>query len=101
MGHFTRGGGGIDAVKPIYMKLTENGLDVSDRYDGPHIGGHGGGEGTVGGGGNLIVGLHGKITGKDRKIEALSVVALTVRLKAPRLRNRDLYLDSAGFSPTT
>jgi hypothetical protein len=63
------------------MKLTESGLDASDRYEGPHIGGQGGGEGTLGGGGSLIVGLHGKITGKDRKIEALSVVTLTSPLK--------------------
>jgi len=78
---YTRGGGGFDALKPIYMRLTDSGLDTNDRYEGPHIGGQGGGEGTFGGGGHPIVGLHGKMSGKERKIDALSIVTLTSPLK--------------------
>jgi hypothetical protein len=79
---YVRGGGGFDAFKPIYMKITEKGLDTNDKYEGPHIGGKGGGEGTLGGDGNFVVGIHGKVGGgKDRKIETLSPVTLTVPLK--------------------
>jgi tetratricopeptide (TPR) repeat protein len=77
---YARGGGGFDAFKPIYMKMTEKGLDPNDKYDGPHIGGKGGGEGTLGADGNFIVGLHGKI-GNRGLIGALSPVTLTVPLK--------------------
>jgi len=73
-----RGGGGFDAFKPIFMRITEAGLNPKDSYDGPHIGGMGGSEGTVGGDGNFIVGLHGKINEKTGKIEAMSAISLTL-----------------------
>src|SRR5262249_36337052 len=63
---YTRGGGGIDAIRPIFMRMTEKGVDPMDRYDGPYIGGPGGGENTLGGDGNFIVGLHGKIQNDGR-----------------------------------
>jgi hypothetical protein len=59
---FIRGGGGFDAFQPIYMRIKGNALDTSDRYDGPHVGGEGGGSGTLGGDGNLVVGIHGKVS---------------------------------------
>jgi len=78
---YVRGGGGFDAFKPIYMKMTEKGLDTKDKYDGPHIGGKGGGEGTLGGDGNFVVGIHGKIGNKERAMATMSPVTLTVPLK--------------------
>jgi hypothetical protein len=48
---------------------------VSDKYDGPHIGGMGGGTGTVGGDGGFIIGLHGKL-GRNMKMETMSAVTL-------------------------
>ena len=72
---YVRGGGGLDAFKPIFMRVKENGLNTTDSYEGPHIGGTGGGEGTAGGDGNFIIGLHGKVSDQG-KIEALSAVSL-------------------------
>lgn len=72
---YTRGGGGFDAFKPIFMKMTDTGLDPKDKYDGPHIGGMGGSEGTFGGDGGFIVGLHGKL-GNQGKMEAISLVSI-------------------------
>jgi hypothetical protein len=76
---FTRGGGGLDSFTPIYMKITENGLDPNDKYEGPVIGSStgGGGGSTLGGDGNFIVGIHGKLHDTSGKVEALSVVSLT------------------------
>jgi len=77
---YVRGGAAIAAFKPIYMKITDKGLDTNDSYEGPHIGiTKGGGQGTLGGTGNFIVGLHGKLG--DRKLGTLSPVTLTVLLK--------------------
>lgn len=73
---YVRGGGGFDAFKPIFMRVKNKGLDTEDRYEGPHIGGQGGGEGTVGGDGNFIIGLHGKLSDQG-KMEAMSAVSLT------------------------
>jgi hypothetical protein len=73
---YTRGGGGFDAFKPIFMRITDTGLDPNDKYEGPHIGGNGGGEGTLGGDGNFIVGVHGKV-GDKGKMEALSPIIMT------------------------
>jgi hypothetical protein len=72
---FVRGGGGFDAFKPIFMRVKDKGLDTKDSYEGPHIGGQGGGNGTVGGDGNFIVGLHGKLGAND-KMETMSAVSL-------------------------
>lgn len=72
---YTRGGGGFDALKPIYMRMTENGLDPTDSYEGPHIGGRGGGEGTLGADGQYIVGIHGKVNDKG-KMEAISAITI-------------------------
>ncbi|MDB5308467.1 MAG: hypothetical protein JWO38_2669 [Gemmataceae bacterium] len=72
---YVRGGGGFDAFKPIYMRITDTGLNPKDSYDGPLVGGTGGGEGTLGGDGGFIVGLHGKVNDKG-KIEAMSPISL-------------------------
>jgi len=74
---YTRGGGGFDAFQPIFMKMSGKGLDTSDKYDGPMIGGTGGGEGTLGGDGNLIVGIHGKTNAKGQ-MGSISPVSLKV-----------------------
>lgn len=72
---YTRGGGGLDAFKPIFMRIKGNGLDVNDKYEGPHIGGQGGSATTLGGDGQFIIGLHGKV-GKNNKMQAMSPVTL-------------------------
>lgn len=72
---YTRGGGGFDAFKPIYMRITNKGLDANDKYDGPYVGGKGGSEGTFGGDGTFIIGLHGRIDDKGG-MKAMSVVTM-------------------------
>jgi hypothetical protein len=74
---YTRGGGGFDAFQPIFMKITDRGLDVNDKYDGAYVGGKGGGEGTLGGDGNFIIGIHGKWDKKTTNVMALSLVSPT------------------------
>lgn len=77
---YVRGGAYIAGFKPIYMKITDKGLDVKDSYDGPHVGiTKGGGEGFLGGDGHFIVGLYGKLT--DKKLGTLSPISLTTPLK--------------------
>jgi hypothetical protein len=73
---YTRGGGGFDAFKPVYMRIKDAGLDPADQYDGPYVGGKGGGEGTLGGDGNFIVGLHGKLENNTR-MACISPVTLS------------------------
>ena len=65
-------------LKPIYMKITDKGLDTTNRYVGPPIGADGGESQLLGGDGNFIIGLHGKIT-IDNKVGALSVITLTTQ----------------------
>jgi hypothetical protein len=72
---YIRGGGGFDAFKPIFMRISGNELDINDKYEGPHIGGQGGRETTLGGDGQFIIGVHGK-TGRNNKMEAMSPVSL-------------------------
>ena len=83
---YVRGGGGFDAFKPIFMRVKDKGLDTKDSYEGPQVGGTGGGEGTVGGDGNFIIGLHGKANDQG-KIEALSTVSLATET-SPASGNR-------------
>jgi hypothetical protein len=78
---FVRGGGGFDAFQPIFMRVKGNGLDITDRYEGPYVGGQGGGSRTLGGDGNFIVGVHGKINDKG-KMETMSPVLLSVPVPA-------------------
>ena len=72
---FTRGGGGFDALKPIYMRIKGNGLDTNDKYDGPHIGGMGGSSATLGGDGQFIIGIHGRLA-REGHIQSVSPVSL-------------------------
>jgi hypothetical protein len=57
---YVRGGGGFDAFQPIFMKMTQQGVKTDDCYDGPFVGGHGGGDGTVGDG-NFVIGIRVKV----------------------------------------
>jgi hypothetical protein len=56
-----RGGGGLDAVTVTFMKIVGNGLDPSQSYTSNHIGGSGGGETIIDGGGTPIIGIVGKV----------------------------------------
>ena len=73
---FTRGGGWLDAVQPIFMKMTATGVDPNDSYKGPYFGGEGGTAATMGGDGNFIVGIHGKIDSNNGRIQAISAVTM-------------------------
>jgi hypothetical protein len=77
---YTRGGGGFDQFKPIYMRIKGGGVDPDDQYDGPVVGGLGGSEGTLGGDGYFIVGIHGKYGDKAGNMGCLSIVSLTVKV---------------------
>ena len=74
---FTRGGGWLDAVQPIFMKMTPTGVDPNDSYKGPYFGGEGGTAATMGGDGNFIVGIHGKIDANNGRLQAISAVTMT------------------------
>ncbi len=76
---YTRGGGGIDAIKPIFMRITPTGLDVNDKYEPAQIGGNGGSPGTFGGDGNFVIGLHGKVTDRGG-IAAISLVTVAPKI---------------------
>jgi hypothetical protein len=82
-----RGGGGFDAFKPIFMRVVGNGLNKNDTYEGPHIGGMGGNEATLGGDGSFIIGLHGKVQEKTGKIEAMSPITLADE-KVPKKKKK-------------
>jgi hypothetical protein len=77
---YTRGAVSFDMVKPIYMKIAGNGLNVNDKYDGPRIGGETGNEGTFGGDGQFIIGLHGKLE-KNRNDHMAAISPVTVHDK--------------------
>ena len=62
------------------MRIKDNQLDTKDSYDGTYVGGQGGSEGAVGGDGNVIVGLHGKVSDQG-KIEALSAISTSSEVK--------------------
>jgi hypothetical protein len=74
---FTRGGGGFDALQPIFMKMTPTGVDPNDSYKGAYIGGEGGSAGTLGGDGNYIVGIHGMVDANNGRTQAVSAVTLS------------------------
>ncbi len=63
------------AFKPIYMKIVDKGLDPNKRYIGPQIGAEGADAQLLGGDGNFIIGIRGKIT-IDNKVGTLSIMTL-------------------------
>ncbi|HEY3788936.1 MAG TPA: hypothetical protein VGL71_08780, partial [Urbifossiella sp.] len=69
-------GGSLDGFKPIFMRITETGVNPKDSYDGPLLGGVGGIEETLGGDGNFIVGLRGRSNEKG-KMETMSPITLS------------------------
>jgi hypothetical protein len=79
-----RTGAGMDQIKPIYMKVTETGVDINDKYDGPQIGGLGGGPNLLAGDGRFIIGIHGRVSRTTGKIEGMSVVTMGDPLGRPK-----------------
>lgn len=79
---YMRGGGSWDAFQLYFMRMTDKGLDVRDRYASAYIGGDGGGEGMLGGDGNFIVGILGRMT-DDTKPYAMSPISLTIQPPVP------------------
>ncbi len=57
------------------MRMTDKGLEPKDSYEGPHIGGMGGGAATLGGDGQFIIGIHGKISDKPH-MESISPISV-------------------------
>jgi hypothetical protein len=73
----TKGGNGFDSFKPIFMKINGRGLNVNDQYDGDTVGNSPGiTSGTLGGDGNFIVGLHGRLA-SNGYMKAVSPITLT------------------------
>lgn len=56
-----RAGEVLDGFGVVFMKVTENGLDPSDSYRSPWLGGRDGSTLIIGGDGSFLVGVHGKI----------------------------------------
>lgn len=71
----TRGLGWLDAVQPVFMRITERGLDPKDAYDGPYIGTKAGNDTKLGGEGNLIIGIHGRTEDRGR-LCAVSLISI-------------------------
>lgn len=65
----------MDQIKPVFARVTDKGLDLNDKYDGPQIGGMGGGPNNSGDG-NFIIGIHGRRDRTTGKIEGFGVVTL-------------------------
>jgi hypothetical protein len=85
---YTRGGLGFDAFQPIFMKITDKGLDTNDKYEGAYVGGKGGDKGeTLGGDGNFIVGIHGRIDKRTTNLVSVSPVSLTGEMPPKKSKN--------------
>jgi hypothetical protein len=62
-GVIVRHGQRVDGIKLIFMRIAGDTLDRQDSYESAWFGGHGGDrEATLGGNGNLIVGICGRAT---------------------------------------
>ncbi|MCE9529707.1 MAG: hypothetical protein K8T89_00990 [Planctomycetes bacterium] len=66
----------MTSFQPIYMRITEKGLNPSDRYEGPAVGNAGTADVIVGGDGNFIIGLQFKYNAQEA-VRGLSVITLT------------------------
>ena len=73
---FIRSGAWLDAIQPVFMKMTATGVDPSDSYKGIFLGGDGG-SGTMLGDGNFVVGVHGRVDGGNGHIQSLSPITMT------------------------
>jgi hypothetical protein len=73
---YIRSGAWLDAIQPIFMKMTATGIDPNDSYKGVHFGGEGGSGTTLGGDGNFVVGIRGRVDSNGH-IQALSPVTMT------------------------
>ncbi len=68
-----KGGLRVDGLEFVFMRIKEDGLDKSDSYTSPWLGGQGGGEpATFGGEGSPVVGLAGR-GGSD--LDAIGLVS--------------------------
>jgi len=69
----TRTGLFLDAFQFVFMKFQDGQLDPSDSYTSDWLGDpHGGGDGKASGDGNLVVGIHGRTSG--REVDMLGLV---------------------------
>ena len=80
------------------MRIKGNALDTSDRYDGPHVGGEGGGSGTLGGDGNFIVGIHGKVNDTGW-MSTMSPVLVSEETSTPAVESRPLRIKRPVVKP--
>jgi hypothetical protein len=85
---YIRSGSWLDAIQPIFMKMTPTGVDPNDSYKGVHLGGDGGSGTTLGGDGNFVVGIHGRVDTNNGHIQAVSPITVinneTVRATTPK-----------------
>lgn len=78
-----RTGAGMDQIKPIFMRATDTGVNVNDKYDGLPVGGMGGGPSLSGGDGQFIIGILSRRDRTTGKIEGIGFVTMIDPRKKP------------------
>jgi hypothetical protein len=71
-----RGGGVIDALTLVFMKVNGERLSPADRYSSATLGGQGGGPSSFLSNGGLLIGIHGQATANDGFVPAGAIVSL-------------------------
>ncbi len=70
----TRTGLFLDAFQFVFMRFRDGQLDTSDSYTSDWLGDpHGGGDGKASGDGSLVVGIHGRTSGREVNMLGLVV----------------------------
>jgi hypothetical protein len=70
-----RTGLGVDGFTLTYARLGKTSLDLKDTYDSPFVGGTGGSPSSIGGKGDLFIGVTGFLS-SDRSPCALGFLAV-------------------------
>jgi hypothetical protein len=71
-----RGGGVIDAITLVFMKVNGERLNPADRYTSATLGGNGGGPSSFASNGGLLIGIHGKTTENEGFVPAGAIASL-------------------------
>lgn len=83
VGAITTRNGGYEGLKPTFMRITDKGLNINDKYDGPQIGSTTAPEKTLGDDGQFIIGIYG-VTTETGRVDTIAPVSLVpVIKKAP------------------
>jgi hypothetical protein len=71
-----RAGGVIDAMTLVYMKVNGERLNPADRYTSATLGGPGGNPASFASNGELLIGIHGKMTDNEGFVPAGAIASL-------------------------